>query len=434
MIIESSHMKLERSLNFVSEMTGILTHIGNVEKFNSDPKIKAVSAYNCETKVLNGEYYAGKSGGCGFEFEEAVLSAIGEGVERYCPTFYNLETMIESSYTDLIARGYDAICPSSFSLFHNYQYQENSFPFKPFTNDTVVYWDKVYDVLSRKEVLCPSTFIYMPFTKGKIHISEQISTGFAAHTNYYDAFLNAIYEVIERDAFMISWMGQLELPKIKIQGKLKKNVEKIIPSHMKLHLFDMTTDIKVPSIVGILEGEHDFGKFVAFSAATRMTYTAAINKTILELCQSVPYYRFLLKENEKKMDDLSELKSFEDHSIYYTRHPEEQEIFRKWIERSESKSVAYEEESEMSSSSKIKSILKIFKDLGLDIYCKDITTEDIAEENFKVIRVICPQLIPLNGAYGRYYLGGNRLFEVPEKMGFTKLSFDDLTIKPHPFP
>ena len=284
MIIESSYMELEKSLNLVSDMTGILTHIGCVEKFNSDPNIKAISAYNCETKILNDEYYAGKSGGCGFVLKKAILSAIGEGVERYCPTFYDLKSMVESSYTDLKARGYDAINPSSFSLFHNRQYQEKSFPFKPFTNDTVVYWDKVYDVLGRKQVLCPSTFIYMPFTKGEIHISEQISTGFAAHTNYYDAFLNAIYEVIERDAFMISWMGQLEIPKIKVQGKLKKFVDKIVPSHMKLHLFDMTTDTNVPSIVGILEGEHDFGKFVAFSAATRMTYTEAINKTILELC------------------------------------------------------------------------------------------------------------------------------------------------------
>ena len=134
------------------------------------------------------------------------------------------------------------------------------------------------------------------------------------------------------------------------------------------------------------------------------------------------------------MDDLTELKSFEDHSIYYTRHPEKQDIFKKWIERSEDKSIAYEEETEMSPKSIIKSILKTFKDLKIDVYCKDVTTEDVAEENFKVIRVICPQLIPLNGAYGRYYLGGKRLFEVPEKMGFSRLSFDDLTTMPHPFP
>ena len=434
MKIDSSHMQIEKSLNLVSEIIGILGHIGNVAEFNSDPKIKAVSAYNCETQILNGEYYAGKSGGCGFDLKTAVLSAVGEGVERYCPTFYNLSTMLEASYSDLKARGFDAIRPSLFSLFHESQYKTPSFSFKRFTDDTVVYWDSVYDVLGRKQVYCPATFIYMPFSKGKVYVSEQISTGFAAHTNYYDAFLNAIYEVIERDAFMISWMGQLEIPKIKVQGKLKEFVKSIVPSHMKIHLFDMTTDIEVPSVVGIMEGEQDFGKIVAFSAATRMTYTAAINKTILELCQSIPYYRYLLENNEKKMDDLSELKSFEDHSIYYTRHPEKQDIFKKWIERPETKEIAYEEEVDYDPPVKIQKILKMFKDLNLDVYCKDVTTEDVAEENFKVIRVICPQLIPLNGTYGRYYLGGKRLYEVSEKMGFSKLSFEDLTTMPHPFP
>ncbi|MBF1404515.1 YcaO-like family protein [Prevotella histicola] len=434
MKIDNSHIQVERALNLVSEAVGILSHIGNVAEFNSDPKIKAVSAYNCETQLLNGEFYAGKSGGCGFDLKKALLSAIGEGVERYCSTFYNLSSMVETSYADLIARGYEAIKPSAFSLFHESQYQRDTFPFKRFTNDTILYWDSVYDVFGQKTVLCPSTFIYMPFSKGKVRISEQISTGFAAHTNYYDAFLNGIYEVIERDAFMISWMGQLGIPKIKIEGKLKEFVESIVPSHMNVHLFDMTTDIKVPSVVGILEGVHDYGQFVAFSAATRMTYTAAINKTVLELCQSIPYYRYLLEDNKKKMDNLSELKSFEDHSIYYTRYPEKQGIFKKWLERPQTKDIAYDEEPELDAKSKIKAILRIFRKNNIDVYCKDITTEDVAEENFKVVRVICPQLIPLNGAYGGYYLGGKRLYEVPEKMGFKKLKFEDLTTMPHPFP
>ena len=67
MKIDNSHIQVERALNLVSEAVGILSHIGNVAEFNSDPKIKAVSAYNCETQLLNGEFYAGKSGGCGFD-------------------------------------------------------------------------------------------------------------------------------------------------------------------------------------------------------------------------------------------------------------------------------------------------------------------------------------------------------------------------------
>lgn len=40
----------------------------------------------------------------------------------------------------------------------------------------------------------------------------------------------------------------------------------------------MTTDMKVPSVFGILTGEYDFGEFIAFSVATRMTYKEAVKK------------------------------------------------------------------------------------------------------------------------------------------------------------
>lgn len=68
------------------------------------------------------------------------------------------------------------------------------------------------------------------------------------------------------------------MPKIRIDRELKSFVERVLPSHLKFHLFDMTTDMKVPSVFGILTGEYDFGEFIAFSVATRMTYKEAVKK------------------------------------------------------------------------------------------------------------------------------------------------------------
>lgn len=434
MHINDETIRIKRALNLVSDQIGIMTHIGNVARFNSDPMMHAVSAYNCETKVLNDEYYAGKSGGCGFCWEQAVMSAMGEGVERYCSTFYDKEALVKGSYCELINNGYKAISPKDFSLFHAEQYKRGKFPFIPFTDDTVVYWVQVTDMFTHEEVYCPATFVYMPFSIDNVNISEQISTGFAAHTDFYRAFLNGIYEVIERDAFMITWMNKLDIPKIAITGQLNDFINSVVPKHMSIHLFDMTTDIKVPSIMGMLTGRHEFGDFVAFSAATRMTYTEAIQKTTLELCQSVPYYRYLLYENKKEMNDFSELASFEDHSIFYTRHPEHCHVFADWQNKIPDKMVPFGEEVMREPLSIIKDILRTFKEKRLNIYYKDVTTVDVREENFKVLRVICPDLIPLNGTYGRYYLGGKRLYETPKKMGFGNTTYETLTHMPHPFP
>jgi ribosomal protein S12 methylthiotransferase accessory factor len=411
-----------------------MTYIGSVARFNSDPMMYAISANNCETKVLNDEYYAGKSGGCGFCWEQAVMSALGEGVERYCSTFYDKKGLILGSYNELLNKGSKAIRPGDFSLFHTEQYNDKQFPFIPFTDDTKVYWEQVTDMFTHEKVYCPATFVYMPFSIDNVNISEQISTGFAAHTDFYRAFLNGLYEVIERDAFMITWMNKLNVPKIAITGKLTDFVNAVVPKHMSIHLFDMTTDIKVPSIMGMLTGKHEFGDFVAFSAATRMTYTEAIQKTTLELCQSVPYYRYLLYKNKKEMKDFRELISFEDHSIFYTRRPEYNHVFADWRDKTPEKTVPFGEEKVHEPISIMKDVLHMFQEKKINIYCKDITTVDVSEENFKVLRVICPTLIPLNGTYGRYYLGGNRLYEAPEKMGFNRTTYETLTQMPHPFP
>lgn len=435
MIVQNDIFQIKRSLDLISDKIGLLTYIGEVAHFNSDPKMFAYSAYNCETKVLSGEFYAGKSGGCGFTWNQAILSAIGEGVERYCPTFYNIDKLKKASYAELVKQGEKAISPDKFSLFHNEQYKTEKFQYKPFTEDLVIYWDKVIDMFTHGEVYCPASFVYMPFSVDVNHISEQISTGYAAHSDIYKAFLNGIFEVIERDAFMITWMNLLDIPKISISGRLKTFVDKVVPSHMRLHLFDMTTDIKVPSVMGILVGKQEFGDFVAFSAATRMTYTDAINKTILELCQSVPYYRYLLYENEKKeYNEFEELKSFEDHSIFYTKHPEYCHCFKKWIDQDANKVIDYQEEKPWSDIDAIKNILQQFKYLNLNVYAKEVTTSDVLDANFKVLRVICPQLIPLNGSFGKYYLGGERLYSTPVKMGFKRSTYDSLNRMPHPFP
>lgn len=116
MYINNELFQFRKFSNVISSEFGIITSVGEVVRFNSDPHIYAHSAINCDTFELNNEYYAGKSGGCGFENVSSFFSAIGEGVERYCPTFYDKNELIKSSYNNLINDGYNAILPQSFSL------------------------------------------------------------------------------------------------------------------------------------------------------------------------------------------------------------------------------------------------------------------------------------------------------------------------------
>lgn len=433
MRVKGELFQINRSLKLISNKIGLFQNVGKASLFNSDPKIIGYTSFNCNTVRLGAENYAGKSGGCGFEWENSFLASIGEGVERYCTVFYDLKKLKRGTFKGF-KKG-EATMPHKFALFHPNQYKKKGFPFAPFEEDTGLYWERVYDLIGNKYIYCPAIFVYMPFTSDERYISEQISTGFAAHSDYYKALLSGLYEVIERDSFMIAWTNLLDLPKIKIEGSLKKFVDTILPNHFELHLFDMTTDIKVPSVFGILKGKHDFGEFIAFSAATRFTYSEAVKKTILELCQSVPYFRYLLPENKNKnFNDYGDLKSFEDHSVFYTKKKDHRNIFDKWLNKTPDLRIDFSEKNSLTAKGTIASIKKEFVKKNYQILVKDVTTFDVNKAGFKVVRVICPELIHINGSYNSYYFGGKRLYDVPEKMGYNKKTYDELNFMPHPFP
>ena len=54
---------------------------------------------------------------------------------------------------------------------------------------------------------------------------------------------------------------------------------------------DITYDLGIPTVYGICFGEAEYGKFVAVGTATRDTYGEALKKVILEMGQSVSYFR-----------------------------------------------------------------------------------------------------------------------------------------------
>ena len=424
---------LNNGLDAISSELGILYHIVNLPRMNFDPLMVNYSVWPCNTEFLSGEKYGGRSAGCGFKWEDAILGTIGETVERYAPAFYDLNESVFSSYNSL---GKHAIHPNEFALFHEEQFQNKRFRIKKFTEDIEVTWFPTTDLTNGKETWIPGQFIYLPFSHDKNYITANTSTGLAAHTNFYKAILTGLYESIERDSFVITWMQNLVSKKIKISQDIKDYINGNFPANYEWHFFDISYDIDVPSVLGFCFGETEYGRFIAVGSSTRFTYGEALKKVILEIGQSVPYFRYLL--NQKKewnpSDDYNLIQNFEDHSIFYTKRQDLWHVFDKWVHAEETKDVNLFETSSKTDEEKIRHIVQIMKDKNYNVLLKDITTHDIRQLGFFSIKVFIPQLIPLAGSYPFYFLGGERLYSVPQKMGFKSNDYNLLNKFPHPFP
>ena len=73
---------------------------------------------------------------------------------------------------------------------------------------------------------------------------------------------------------------------------------------------------------------------------------------------------------------------------------------------------------------------------NLDIIYVELTTPDLSELGFYVIKVLIPGMQDLNPDHKYPLFGGKRLYNVPKNIKYTDVgkSEDELNKLPHPFP
>lgn len=432
MQISGPHAQAARSTRLVSRKLGIIREFRRGHNQPFDPRIVSYSGTTCDPRAFSDDALLHQAGGAGLDWMPAFLATIGEGVERYGSGFYRKDFLVRSTARALREAGREIVGPDDLALFHPEQYKREGFPFAPFTEDLEIYWESMRDLATGEDVLCPAVCVYMPFRADPVFISEQISTGFAAHGDPVRAALGGLFEVVERDSFMIAWMNQLPLRKLRLSGALGDLVSSVVPEHFKVHLLDMTTDTGLPSVLGVMRGEHDFGPFIAVCAATRFTMFEAARKTLIELCQSIPYYRSLV-DDDRSFERFEDVRTFADHGVFYIKRPDLAGVFDPWIEAPQEIEVPYEADPEPLH--QLNEVVRRFSRQKRRILVRDKTTPDLEGAGFSLQRVVIPGMIHLNGDYSAYFLGGARLYDAPQLMGHdVQRTFETINKLPHPFP
>jgi ribosomal protein S12 methylthiotransferase accessory factor len=84
----------------------------------------------------------------------------------------------------------------------------------------------------------------------------------------------------------------------------------------------------------------------------------------------------------------------------------------------------------------IRTLIERLEQNGLDVILIDLTTSDIDDAGYKVVRAVIPGLQPLDTNHNYRHLGRERLYKVPVKLGLreTPLDPEELTPYPHMFP
>ncbi len=431
----------------VSPKVGLMKSLHHGYYRAQDPVTLSIGCGSADLSRVSDVVNSPKAGGGGDRVEVALAATIGEMVERYCMYWFDRKSLVTGTYRELEK---DAISPHALRLYSEEQVRN-----KPpevnldyFTENVNISWVWAYSLTRRRPVLVPATLVYLGYeeVEGEKVIGRNASSGLAAGATLEEAILSGLNEVIERDAFTISWMRRRVGPLIKVDDdELAESIRKrYMTDHPEVNLrfHDISLDIRTTCVLGLLRRPAEFGPALSVSSVSRTSPRDAIGKCMREIGQGFPYIRYLrdqLKDWEMA-PDFTDLTTFDHHYTMYNRRPD-------LVTRNLSFCDAVTDEvlmSELPDPSTgrplgdIDVLTQMLDELGHEVIVVDITTPDVKEVGLHVVRVLAPGLMPIHGSHNFPYLGVQRLYDVPEKLGWAETEGWDpnqgINKDPHPFP
>ncbi len=423
---------------------GIIRAVWDLTIEPDDPRLfhAATQTANCEP-VFNRSCFD-RNGGSGLTRELARASAVGEALERYAAAAYDERALISASYAELTGQGLRALAPESIPLYSERQYSTPSFPYRPLRPDSRISWTWGTSLVSQKQVLVPACLVFIPFLRDA-ELAHAVSTGLACDISPVGAALNGLYEVIERDAIMITWMGRLPAPRLGIDRLpgLDDLFNRVFrPSGLEFVLSDISTDLGVPVVFALAIDRSNDGLALTAGAAANADYERAALKALTEAAQG----RLWLKNEQaegrlSQILDRREVATFDDHVRWFGHHRHLGYVdFLTTSAKARAPEAAWpagpeaKDRDDHSPESRLERIVSMLAEHDLEVVVVDVTPADVKDLGFTVMRTLVPGLVELNSHHLLPRKGTSRLYEVPDRLGYGPRGEDELSDVPHPFP
>lgn len=422
---------LSKITKFVLENKEIVKEIYKLPLYNDEPKIfNYCSKY--ETKYKNAFDVAS---GVSFNQDLALIRVLGETIERYSINKYKPKTLARKTVSQIESLG-DYLNPIDLSPFSQKQLRKRSFRQFKIESNSIFNWTKAFSISKKKKILIPCQIASFNYDriKGEPSILPIISTGTAFGITFKDALYRALCEVIERDAFMISYLNKFPSPKINLKSLKDREINKIlgILERYKLEIFvlDLTTDIQIPVFSAIIIDRTGLGPAISIGLKAGFEIKENIIGAIEEALMARSWIRDKFVYLDPKYKKSKVIISLEQRA--YLWFPIE--MIRKlnfWLDKKESIKITLTRKK----FNFLENALKILEKNGMNVIYKDITPEKVKRSGFIVLRVIIPEMQVLYLDERFKFLGNKRLYEVPVKLKYLKKkkSEADLNNIPHPF-
>lgn len=384
--------------------------------------------------------------GRSISYAASEITAIMEGLERYCGLMpRGKRTVVRDCYANLAPHALD---PTTAGTHTDEQYALPNFPFQPFDPQREMNWVWGYSFQQERPILVPEKMAYysMGFGEG---IVFETSNGCALGGSLEEAIFYGILEVVERDAFLLTWYARLPLPRLDPATVNDRELLLLIDrlqtvTNYDLYLFDATMENGIPSVWTIAKNRGKEGLHLVCAAGAHPDPIRAVKSAIYETAAMLQTLTDKYEANRNKylrmLDDSSRVKKMDDHAMLYSL-PEAAERLSFLLDDSRPM-VSFAERfpnrsKHLDLTDDLRDLLHVFDKLNLDVIVVDQTTPEVSRNDLSCVRVLIPGMLPMTfGHHLTRITGLDRVLQVPVTLGYAKepLRVEELNPYPHPFP
>ncbi len=432
---------LERLRTFLSPYSGIVHRVHEIMGEPDDARMAYVACELASRSPTLDSHFELSAGGAHYRRDLAIAAALGEALERYSATLIPSGTVLASA--DEL--GPKAVDPERFTLFSDEQYAQPDFPYGPFRGDTRVRWVQGRSLADGAEAYLPLqlTHIMPPgqLAPGEAPICPGSSNGLALADGADEAVLGGLFELIERDAVMLTWANRISFPRLDWSsdpGLAERERRHFAPTGLRYGAVDLSAFFGVPTALSLLRGPAGGRPRFGIGAASAASMPEACDKALRECFQMQP----ALKSDLRALPDPGFPARFEEitepaHHLYFYARAENQAELDFLDGSSEVRDVADVAALEgETAAAQIEAIGKRLGTRGAGVYAVEVTAPDVEASGLRVMHVISPELQPVDFEHRLRFLGGRRLYGAAHDLGLRErpLQSNDLNPYPHPFP
>ena len=379
--------------------------------------------------------------GKGMTMEAARTSALGEAVERYGGACWDPSELVFARRDRLDGPSLD---PRDLVLYAPWQYDE--LPYHPYDGSNQLGWLRARSLVSGTEVWVPALASFMSYAVvfDEEYLCPITSNGLAAGPTLIDAILSAALEVLERDAFMITWLARLPVERWSLKHHPDPDVEALCEAYRRrgvtFELYHLPTDHPVHVFAAMgYQSSGWGGPAVVVGLGAGFDAAPAARAAVMEVAQVRPALRRRLRTEAAQerlrqlLDDPHDVESLEEHDLLYSSPSalSALDFLRRAPVRDDPWSQSPRDGRALTDLERLCTHLEA---AGDDLLYVNLTPPDLAEHGLYVVRCLLPSFQPIDFGWKERRLGGERLYTLPARLGLApgRLGHGDLNDDPHP--